>query len=196
VWRYDSTGLWDNAGRPADLGRGQPDALVAPDGRMVIVSTHFRGPDFGLSILRVDSAPSGIATLGTLEIRGAGFTRGGMKPANFPIEAAWLGTDTVLVAFAQGLAVVNVAVPTSPRIESVLDLGGPAVNVDASGRLAAVSVAGPRPRLVLLDFTGTGGPTLRAIPLAPGTLPGGVAFTRSRVAVAAGRQGARLVDRD
>ena len=174
----------------ADLGRGQPDVLVSAG--LAFVSTHYWGPYFGLDILRVDA--DSLPVVATLELPGAGFTTGGAKPANFPIEMAPLNDTTLLVAFERGVAVVNVAHPEAPRLVRVLELGGPAVNVDAAHGVAAVAIAGRSPGVAIVD----GARVVRRITLPSGTKPLGVALsgaTAERVIVAARDRGVMIVSR-
>jgi hypothetical protein len=99
------------------------------------------------------------------------------------------------VAHRRGVAVVDVRDPRMPRLVDVVDVGGPAVNVDALGGTAAVSVAGRRPAIVLLDFTRGASPGRKGIALPPGTLPLGVALSREQVAVAARGRGVLIFPR-
>jgi hypothetical protein len=195
AWRYDSDGLAADPPATADLGRGQPDVLLARGGRVAYVSTHYWGPHFGLDIVRYDTASSRLDKLAELALRGAGFTAGGAKPANFPIEAAALGRDTLLVAHARGVAVIDVSQPRRPRLLATIDVGGPAVNVDARGAGALVAVSGPAPALVLLDFTDGRATVARRFALAPGTFPAGVALTATHAAVAVGDRGVHVFER-
>ena len=193
VWHYDTLGLGAAPLATADLGRGQPDVLLADDGRHAYVSTHYWGPYFGLDVVTVDG--SEVRAAAELEIDGAGFTSGGAKPANFPIEAALFGRDTVLVAHAGGVSIVDVRVPDRPLLRATIDVGGPAVNVDTHGNAVAVAVAGTAPALVFLDI-GNGSATLaRRIPLPPGTLPAGVALTATQAAVALADRGIQRFER-
>lgn len=187
AWTYDTHGSLTGPVATIDLGRGQPDVLVGDRG-LIYVSTHYQGPYFGLDIVRYDSASGGLIKLAELPLDDAGFTAGGAKPANFPIEAALFGHDTVLVASAVGLSLIETRVPSHPRLVAAFELGGPAVSVDVAGRVAAVTVAGDAPALVLLDFTSI--PLQqRRVPLPVGTFPAGVALGGPRAAVAAGRNG-------
>jgi hypothetical protein len=190
LWRYDRAGTLTGPLATADLGRGQPDVLLGAGG-VLYVSTHYWGPYFGLELARFDPAQNRIERLGNVPLPGAGFTTGGAKPANFPIESALLGTDTLLVASARGLDVLDVHDPAQPRLITTIDLGGPAVNVDAARRAAAAVVGGSAPALVTLDFA-TSPPRQRRIALAPGTIPTGVALGGPRAAVAAGSTGVLL----
>ncbi|HMC53903.1 MAG TPA: hypothetical protein VKH19_01925 [Gemmatimonadaceae bacterium] len=192
AWRYDASGVQPDTVPFAttDLGRGQPDVLVTAG--FAFVSTHFWGPYFGLDIIRVggDSLP----LVATLELPGAGFTAGGAKPANFPIEMAQLNDTTLLIAFERGVAVVDVAHPATPRVLRVIDVGGPGVNVDAAHGVAAVVVAGRSPAVAIVD----GARVVRRIPLPPGTKPLGVALSGARaerVIVAARDRGVMIVSR-
>lgn len=187
LWRYDSAGGLAGPLATADLGRGQPDALLGPGG-VLYVSTHYWGPYFGLDIARFDSGSGTIDLVAKLPLPAAGFTAGGAKPANFPIEAALLGPDTLLVASARGLDVVDVRAPGRPRLLATIAVGGPAVNVDVAGRTAGVVVAGAVPAVVLLDFA-VSPPARRQVELPPGTIPTAVALGGPRAAVAAGRAG-------
>jgi len=195
VWRYDSAGGVLDAVTTADFGRGQPDVLLGPDDRLAFVATHYWGPYFGLDVARYDASRGRLDLLAELELQGAGFTAGGARPANFPIEAALLGSDTLLVAYARGVAVIDVTAPTRPRLLKTVDVGGPAVNVDALGPWALVAIAGPHPALVFLDF-GTGrGAVARRVALPAGTFPAGVALTATHAAVALGDRGVLVVQR-
>jgi hypothetical protein len=195
VWQYDSTGVVTGPTATADLGRGQPDVLVQRDGKLVFVATHYRGPDFGLDIVRVDSAARHTETVVALPLDGAGFTEGGAKPANFPIELARLDDSTTLVAFARGVAVVNTAPPARSRVQLVVDVGGPAVNVDTDGSTVVVAVSGRSPALAVLDLSSSNPRVVKRISLPPGTLPLGVSLLPSKVAVAARDRGILIFDR-
>lgn len=187
IWRYDAHGALAGPLATTDLGRGQPDVLVTARG-LLYVSTHYSGPYFGLDVARFDSGQGRIAKLAELPLDRAGFTAGGAKPANFPIESALLGDDTLLVASARGVDVFDVRTAEHPRLVSTIDVGGPAVNVDASGSVVAVTVGGEAPTLVFLDFA-TAPPRQRRIDLPVGTIPAGVALGAPRAAVAAGKNG-------
>lgn len=187
AWRYDAHGALAGPVATLDLGRGQPDVLATAGG-LLYVSTHYWGPHFGLDIVRFDSTSGRLIRLAELPLAGAGFTAGGARPANFPIEAALLGADTVLVASARGVDVIDVRAAERPRLLATLDVRGPAANIDVNGSLAAVSVGGDDAALVLLDFA-LSPPRQRRIPLPIGTFPGGVALGAPRAAVAAGNAG-------
>ncbi len=193
LWRYDAHGLVSGPLATADFGRGQPDVLLAGGGRLY-VSTHYWGPYFGLDVARFDSSTGRIDKVAELELGRAGFTAGGAKPANFPIESALLSRDTLLVASARGVDVIDVRVAGQPRLLATITVGGPAVNVDAGDRVAAVTVAGDVPALVLLDFA-TSPPRQRRVELPAGTFPAGVALGGPRAAVAAGTSGVLFFDR-
>ena len=194
VWQYDGEGHLRGPVATADLGRGQPDIIVAANG-LAYASTHYWGPYFGLDILRYDSSGHVLSTLSELRLDGAGFTAGGAKPANFPLAAGMFGTDTLLIAFARGVAVVGISNPEAPRILRVIDVGGKAVSIDTRGTTAAVAVAAPNPAIVILEFSGAAAPVTKRISLPPGTNPAGVAFSGTRVAVAARERGVLLIDR-
>ena len=190
LWRYDTAGTLTGPLATADLGRGQPDVLVAPRG-LLYVSTHYWGPYFGLDIARFDSARARIDRLGRLALPGAGFTTGGAKPANFPIESGLLGTDILLVASARGVDLLDVGTAERPRLLTTIDVGGPAVNVDVADSVAAVIVSGTAPALVFLDFRATPFEQRRvALPL--GTIPTATALGGPHAAVAAGSTGVLL----
>ena len=194
VWHYDAEGELEGPLATADLGRGQPDIVVASNG-FAYASTHYWGPYFGLDVLRYDSLVHVVAVLSELRLDGAGFTSGGAKPANFPIDVATFGADTLLLAFAKGVAVIGISNPAAPQILRVIDIGGKAVSIDTRGSTAAAAVAAPNPAVVILEFSGRAGPVLKRISLPPGTNPAGVALTGSRVAVAARGRGVLLIDR-
>lgn len=188
AWRYDSAGILLGPTATGDFGRGQPDVLLAPGSHTAWISTHYWGPYFGFDVVRLGAAGR-FELVGKTDLDGAGFTDGGSKPANFPIEAAALGADTALVANARGLTVIDVTDPAHPRAAEPIDLGGPAVNVDTRGRTAVVAVAGPNPALVVLDFQGGTARLVRRITLPTGTRPAGVVLTQAQAAVAARDRG-------
>lgn len=161
-----------------DYGRGQPDVLLA--GGKLYVSTHFGGPDFGLTV--VDARDG--AVLSSHELPDAGFTDGGSSPANFPIEAAVAG-PSVLVAHGGGLAVVS-----GDQVD-IVDVGFPAVSVDARGGTAAVVGAGPSAALV--DLLTREVTPLSGLPA--DARPTGVVLTDTRVLVAAGPVGVVALSR-
>jgi hypothetical protein len=195
AFHYDSAGVLTGPVATTDLGRGQPDALVAADGRRVYVSTHYWGPYFGIDVLRYDSTVRVLNTLAKLELDGAGFTSGGAKPANFPIVTATLGGDTLLVAFAKGLALIDVRNAARPSVLQIIDVGGSAVSVDSYGSSAAVAVTAPNASLVILGFDSRGSRVVRRISLPPGTLPTGVALTAAIVSVTARDRGVLVFSR-
>jgi hypothetical protein len=93
------------------------------------------------------------------------------------------------------VAVITTSPTTGRQVEEVMDVGGPAGNVDVDGTAAVVAVAGQRPALVILDFSGSRPRTVRRITLPAGTFLGGAAFSGARVAVAARDRGVLLFDR-
>lgn len=193
VWRHDGRGGLDGPAASGDYGRGQPDVLVGSDS-IAVVSTHYWGPYFGLDFVRYD-AGGALALLAEVELAGAGFTAGGAKPASFPIVTAALDPRTLLVAYGRGLGIVDRSGGDPPRLRETLALGGPAVGVATRDSTALVSVAGARPAVVLLAFANGREVSRRRLPLPPGTIPGGVALTATRAAVALGPAGVRVFPR-
>lgn len=187
---FDGAGTLATAGDSADLGRGQPDVLASSSRPIAFVSTHYSGPSFGVDVVRLPS----LAVAAELRLDHAGFTAGGARPANFPIEMAELSSETLLVAHQGGLLVIGTADPARPVILARVDLGAPAVNVDALGGVAAVSLAGRRPGLALVGFAG-GIPLIQSVALPPGTVPAGVALTPDRILAAAGAKGVLAFER-
>ena len=179
AWRYDSAGTLASAGS-LDLGRGQPDVLVA-SGELAFVSSHYWGPYFGLDVVRSEAGT--FSRVGRLPLDGAGFTAGGAKPATFPLESAMLDSVTLLVAHQRGLAVVRVRDPRAPALIEVIGVG-PAVNVDAAGRVAAVTVGGSAPLVAFVDFDAPGASRVRRVALPPGTNPAGIALSTPNASVA------------
>lgn len=194
AWRYDSLGALQGPFAQTDLGRGQPDVLVARGGTRAFVSTHYWGPYFGIDVVGF-AANDTLAKLSELRVDGAGFTDGGAKPANFPIEGAQLDDATLLLAYARGVAVIDVANPEAPKLRRVIGVGGPAVNVDALHGVAAVAVVGDAPAVVLLDFTARESRIVRRITLPAGTIPIAVALSDRTVVVAARDHGVVVVQR-
>jgi hypothetical protein len=187
LWRYGSDGLQGDMVSSIDLGRGQPDVLLGARG-VAYVSTHYRGPHFGIDVIRWNATRNVLELIATLPLEGAGFTAGGSKPANFPIEMALANDSTLLVAHARGVAVIDVRDPRMPTVARIIDVGGRAVSVDADSAQAVVSVAAPRPGIQLVTW-GTGRVASHGIALPPGTNPAGIAFTQRHILLAARDRG-------
>jgi hypothetical protein len=180
----------------ADLGRGQPDVLLSPDGRMAFVSTHLFGPRFALGVARLGSAPLRIAPRGSVPLETHGFTSGGARPASFPIQAALAG-GLVLVAHASGLAVIDPADPAAPRLLRVQEVGVEPVAVAVRDTMAAVVGSAPEPRLVALDVRDPARPQVLATRALPaGSLATGVAIGAAHVVVAAHARGVLVFARE
>ena len=141
--RYNADGLHDSPAVTADLGRGQPDVTLAQDGRHAFVSVHDEGPLFSLVVLRLAQQPLAAREIARLRLATYGFTPGGARPASFPIEMATLG-ETLLIASAAGLQVIDVRDPANPRSLATLRTGTLPVNVDAPASLP-LSAATPVP---------------------------------------------------
>ena len=197
VASYAPSGPLGEVTASAELGRGQPDVLLAPGGSIAWVSTHFSWfqATFGVTALRLDAPPAPPATLSRLQLTGAGFTPGAAKPANFALETA-LDGQTLLVAHGAGLAAVDVADAAEPRLLSVTILPVRPVNVDAAGGVAAVVGSDPAPRLVLVDVRDPTAPRVeRTVDMPPGSHPVAVALDGRHVVVAARAGGVVVVDR-
>jgi hypothetical protein len=183
---YAPDGRLDTDVATADFGRGQPDILLAPDGKRAFVSTHFSGPHFGLTTVHVTSAPLSVTKGATMDLETIGFTAGGAKPANFPIETALAG-DVLLVAYVRGLALVDVADLDRPKMLSEVALDVKPVNVDVRDGMAAVVGSSPKPMLLLIDVTNPAAPkVIRTVSLPEDSYATGVAIGATHVVVAAG----------
>jgi hypothetical protein len=192
---YDREGRLGPEVSTIDLGRGQPDVLLAPDGRRAFVSTHFRGPHFGLTTLEIGGGSKSLVRGGQVDLDTYGFTAGGAKPANFPIEAAISG-NAVIVAYAGGLAIISVENLKQPRVLTVLGVGVKAVSVDVDGGMAAVVGSLPRPLLVLVDVASPSAPVIRrSIPLPEGSYATSVAMSPTHIVVAAHKVGLLIFQR-
>lgn len=194
--RYGRDGRLDAQAVTADLGRGQPDVLVTPDGGHAIVSVHDEGPMFSLVVLALASEPPGLQKLARLRLDSYGFTPGGARPASFPIESATSGS-LLYNASADGLRIIDLADPAQPRELARLTLPALPVNVDVRGTLAAVVGSDPAPTLSLVDVADPAKPRiLRNIALPPRSLATGVALTEKHVLVAAHGAGTLVFDLD
>jgi len=193
LFHFDTSGHLSSASDSIDLGRGQPDVLVAPDGGRGFVSTHYFGPNFGLTTLRIGDSPRGeLSKGGSIDLDTYGFTDGGAKPANFPIEAA-LRNNTLYVAESEGLAVISVDTLDHPRLLSVVDIGVKGVNVDVFEDRAVVVGSSPKPLLVLLDVTEPTSPVIRqTVPLPEGTYATSVSIGPEHIAVGGHKRGLLL----
>ena len=128
----------------ADFGRGQPDVALRPDGRLAAISTHIFGPEFAITFAEIRRQPLSLEMLSQLELKDAGFTIGGFKPAHFPLVAAWRG-DHVYVADGGGLGVIDVSDPRRPHLLLRDRRPQPAMDVVVSGDELDVLRAGSQP---------------------------------------------------
>ncbi|MEO0661040.1 MAG: hypothetical protein AAFZ87_05845 [Planctomycetota bacterium] len=192
VRSYDASGQLSAAQSTIDLGIGQPDVLVSPDGLRAHVSTDFSGTvdgaRFGITTLALNAPPAAPAILDRIGVPGAGFTGGFQSPANFPIESALIG-DELFVAHGGGLSRIDAA----GTLVGTRSLGFAAVSADAVG--TELFVVGTGRRLARLDAAASGAPVLVETQTLPtGTLTG-VAATEAYVAVASGAAGLRVIRR-
>ncbi len=189
LFNYDSEGRLSSEVASIDLGRGQPDVLVAPDGKRAFVSTHFFGPYFGLTTLEIGSDSAALMKRGEVDLDTYGFTDGGTKPANFPVEAA-LSQNTLFIAHAAGLGIISIENLADPKLVGVVDLGIKAVNVDVFGSVAGVVGSSPQETLVLLDISNPAHPVIKqSVPLPDGCLPTSVSISEEYVVVATQKKG-------
>ena len=195
LWTYSAAGKLGSETATTDLGRGQPDVLISADGRLGFVSTHIEGDDFGLTILEL-ADPPGLVTLGQLLIPGAGFTGGTAEPASFPIVIAVLDVATLVVAYGSGLAVIDIADPSSPSIARVVDIGIEASSVAVFGRVAFVVGCVPAPMLVVVDLVDASQPTIvTSLALPTDGRPTGIDADKDVIAIATNGGGVLILDR-
>jgi hypothetical protein len=184
VRAYDGAGRLGTAVTVADLGRGQPDVILAPAGDYALVSTHDEGPHFSVKIAHLAEPPAATRLDGSIALQTYGFTPGGAKPANFPIELALEG-EVLYVASDDGLLVVDLSVMTAPRALARLPLDVSPVNIDVRDGIAAVVGSAPAPALVFIDVRDPTRPAvLRSFPLPEDSRGTGVALTDSHAVVA------------
>jgi hypothetical protein len=192
VLAYDDAGRLGAARATADLGRGQPEVRIAPDGTRAVVSTHFSRPDFGVTTLLVRPPPEAPVIEGRLALEAAGFTPGGFKPANFPLVAL-LDGDRLFAAYGAGLAEVDLTRPAAPRLVRVVPLDVTPVSLSADGSTLAIVGSSPAPRVVLVDMRTLAVLRSEALPADAKALD--VALTPSNVVIAAGPRGALVLPR-
>lgn len=192
---YSRSGVLNSETVTGDFGRGQPDVVLSPDGRAAYVSTHEWGPYFQLTAAKLSLEPLQIRRRGALPLDTYGFTPGGAKPANFPIEGATDGS-TLYIAFAAGLGVLDVADCSAPKLIALLELDVEPVNVDVRDGVAALVGSSPSPRLILVDVREPSHPKIQqSIPLPDDSLATGVAIASSYVVLAAHGRGTLLFNR-
>ena len=180
---YGRDGRFGTEVATADLGRGQPDVALRPDGRAAAVSTHLYGPEFAVVFVGIRRRPLGLQTLGQLALKDAGFTAGGFKPAHFPIVAAWRG-DRVYLADGGGLGVVDVADLKQPRLLARDRRGRPALDVAVAGGELDVLRAGSRPAVLRYRLDASGLPTPAGIwNLPAGCRPAAIARNDANVLI-------------
>jgi hypothetical protein len=191
---YDAAGRLGADVTTADLGRGQPDVLLCPFGRYAFVSAHDWGPYFSLKIARLSDAGA-LEVEHSLSLSTYGFTPGGAKPANFPIEAAFQDR-LVYVASADGLRVIRLAPAAAPELLAHLELDLQPVNIDVRDGIAVVVGSAPAAALVFVDVRKPTRPrVLESFALPEGSRGTGVALTDSHAVVAAHGLGTLLFAR-
>lgn len=194
VRRYAPDGALGGTFANADLGRGQPDVLFSPDGRHAFVSVHVSGPTFRLAVLELVREPLELREVASLPLASYGFTPGGARPANFPVEMALAG-EKLLIASAAGLQILDVADPAQPKPLAAFTPRALPVNVDARHALAAVVGSDPDPELTLVDISDPAAPrALASIRLPEGSRATGVALAGRQVVVAAHAAGTLVFD--
>jgi hypothetical protein len=195
VRRYDGTGHLGAAVATADLGRGQPDVLLAPRGDYAFVSTHDAGPAFSVKVARLADPPAAPVVDGSVALQTYGFSPGGARPANFPIELAIEG-DALYIASDDGLRIVDLSVAGAPREVAHMALEVSPVNIDVRDGIAVVVGSSPAPALVFVDVRTPARPrVLRSFPLPEGSRGTGVALTDSHAVIAAHGLGTLLFAR-
>jgi hypothetical protein len=156
---FDADGRLGGGAAEADFGRGQPDIALRADGRLAVISTHLYGPEFGLTFVAIERSPLRLHELGRMRLGNAGFTRGGYKPAHFPMVAAWQG-DRVYLADGGGLTVIDASDPRHPRLLSQDRRAQPAMDLAVAGNTLVVAVAGDTPSLLRYRLVRSGMPAL------------------------------------
>jgi len=179
----DANGRLGTTLATADFGRGQPDIALRADGRFAAISTHRLGPDFALTLVEIDRAPLRLRAVGRVDLRDAGFTEGGFKPAHFPLVAAW-GRNHVYVADGGGLHVIDATDPRHPRLLTHDRRALPAIDVARSDDALYVLRAGTRPALLRYRLDRLGQLTFAGQrPLPIDTPPAAVAANHEQVLV-------------
>lgn len=128
---YGKDGVMSNLRSRPDFGRGQPDVLLGEGGDRVVISTHISGPDFGVIWANVTDEGVDIVPLSYIALDDAGFTRGGHRPVNFPIQTVLLD-DFALVAHGGGVALIRLDEDGAELLD-VVDVGYPLVSIAALG---------------------------------------------------------------
>jgi hypothetical protein len=195
VRAYDAAGTLGAAVALGDFGRGQPDVLLAPSGDTAFVSTHDIGPHFSVKVARLADPPAAPRVGGSIALQTYGFTPGGAKPANFPIELALEGS-VLYIASDDGLRIVDISATAMPRELAHLALAVSPVNVDVHDGIVAVVGSLPSPQLVFIDARDPARPqVLQSFALPPGSRGTGVALTESHAVIAAHGLGTLLFAR-
>lgn len=158
-----------------DLGVGQPDVLLSPDGSQAYVSTDFDGNTYGITVLSMATG----ATLDRIPLVSGSSrvltTPGQFAPANFTVESAYVpGKNLLVTTHIDGLEAIDLTrldnnASTSPVVRSLSasDLGVIPINVDVYGTTAYVVGSRPSAQLVTVDvdtFRVTGRRSLSGTP--------------------------------
>lgn len=186
VWTYDQKGQMSQTSADTDLGTGQPDVLLSPDGQTAYVSTHFQGSDYGVTELLLND-PQKPTLKNTLVIEGSGFSAGHEIPANFALESALYG-NTLLTAFGGGLALINT---DGLKLKQIIHSDLKGVNVDVFGNTAFM--VGSAPQAAVVEINLKEGKAVRQINLKG--KPTGISANESYIAIAANEAGVLSIPR-
>ncbi|MDN5203654.1 hypothetical protein QQ008_19855 [Fulvivirgaceae bacterium BMA10] len=161
--KYDANGkLSDTEGR-FGRDRGHPDILLSEDGRVAYASTDFNGQvngaRFGMIALELDGLTNSPRLISEIGIPGAGFTAGTTRPAGFPIQSA-LADDHLLVAYGEGLAIIELVNGRGLASLNTLDLGLAAISISVFNGVAYVIGNEPTPTLVKIDISDIENPVI------------------------------------
>lgn len=195
--RYDAEGGLSEKPVTADFGRGQPDITLAASGHIALISTHVQGPRFGITVADITDQPLALHERGYVELPGAGFTDGGFRPANFPLQSVALG-DVVLVAHGGGLSVLDAPAGQAPTLVGTTDIAlrATAIAVDRERRLAYIAGASPRPDLLTLDLADPRAPRVIERHALPATgSPSAIALDATHLVVALQGSGVTILAR-
>lgn len=190
---FDSTGQLNAQEFTADFGRGQPDIAMRADGRIAAISTHSFGPNFSVTLAEIQRAPLGLKAVGHVDLPDAGFTRGGYKPAHFPLTCAWFG-DWLYVAHGGGLTVINAADPRHPVVLVEDQRASPAMDIAIASNTLDLVRAGTQSAILRYRLDPAALPVLQAIhPLLSADDPNAIAGNEELTLMTLRRKGLKVL---
>jgi hypothetical protein len=166
---------------------------LRPDGTLAAVSTHSFGPYFSVTLAEIRRAPLSLHAVSHIDLPDAGFTKGGYKPAHFPLTCAWIG-DRLYVAHGGGLTVIDATDSRHPIVLAEDPQPRPAMDISVTSSTLDLIRVGAQSAILRYRLDRDGSPVLRAIhPLTSADEPNAIAGNDTYTLITLRRMGWKIV---